>query len=405
MKGKNCGGRTYGYRHVPEEHPTERDEYGRPKILAVTREIDPVQAKWVRQIFQWYADGRSPRWIVGELNRLGVPAPGAAYKRKRKTRLSGTWSPSALHGDAKLGTGILHNPLYMGKMIWNRCDWVKNPETERRVPRLRPKDEWIEKDLPALRIIDQALWERVQTRQQSRPPMQPGTRVLNVRYLLSGLLICGVCGSRFIMTDTYRYACAGARNRKACSNVLRVPRELVEARCLDGLRRELFTEDRYALFVKEMTRLLAERKRQQGPDRGRAQQELATVESEITNLLNAIKRGIVTVSTKAELETLEAKRERLHARLQDGAEKFDKVVALLPRVKERYEALVQNLAHIPQRHIEPMREQIKSLVGEITLRPKAEGYLEAEMVGRYDGLLKLAVGGNIRNVVGCGGRI
>ena len=40
LKGNNCGGKLYGYRHVPVEHPSEKDEFGRPKILAVRREID-----------------------------------------------------------------------------------------------------------------------------------------------------------------------------------------------------------------------------------------------------------------------------------------------------------------------------------------------------------------------------
>jgi site-specific DNA recombinase len=105
LKGNNTGGRTYGYRHVPITDPTEKDEYNRPKILAVKREIDEAQAKWVRQVFTWYAEGHSPRWIAGELNRLGVPAPGAAYKRKHKTRLSGTWSASALQAIRSKGPG------------------------------------------------------------------------------------------------------------------------------------------------------------------------------------------------------------------------------------------------------------------------------------------------------------
>ncbi|HET8580773.1 MAG TPA: hypothetical protein VFL31_07220, partial [Nitrospiraceae bacterium] len=96
--------------------------------------------------------------------------------------------------------------------------------------------------------------------------------------------------------------------------------------------------------------------------------------------------------------------DRLRERLQDGAHRIDKIVALLPRAKERYEAIVNNLSCVPLRHVDPMREQLKHLVGEITLRPIAEGYLEAELIGRYDGLFKLAVGG-IKNAVGCGGRI
>ena len=51
LKGNNCGGRVYGYRHVPFYHPIEKDEYGRPRVLAARREKDEEQAKWVRQIF------------------------------------------------------------------------------------------------------------------------------------------------------------------------------------------------------------------------------------------------------------------------------------------------------------------------------------------------------------------
>ena len=90
LEGKNTGGRCYGYRHVPIEDPNRKDEYGRPVILAVEREIDEVQAEWVRWIFERYADGRPPRWIAAELNRLGVPSPRG-----------GTWSGSAINGDWK----------------------------------------------------------------------------------------------------------------------------------------------------------------------------------------------------------------------------------------------------------------------------------------------------------------
>ena len=49
--------------------------------------------------------------------------------------------------------------------------------------------------------------------------------------------------------------------------------------------------------------------------------------------------------------------------------------------------------------MDKIRQQIKSLVGEIKLIPTAEGYLEAELAGNYMGLAKLAVGGKLNNVV------
>lgn len=64
----------------------------------------------VRRIFQWFADGKSPRWIAGELNRLGIPSPGASWARASE-RLNAKrhrgWVATAIHGDRKRGTGIL----------------------------------------------------------------------------------------------------------------------------------------------------------------------------------------------------------------------------------------------------------------------------------------------------------
>ena len=69
-----------------------------------------------------------------------------------------------LHGDLQHATGMLANPIYIGKVIWNRREWVLNPETKRRVPKMRPESEWIVTEQPELRIIPQALWNRVQDR-------------------------------------------------------------------------------------------------------------------------------------------------------------------------------------------------------------------------------------------------
>lgn len=247
LKGNNCGGRVYGYKHVPIYHPTETDEYGRPKILAVRREIDEAQAQWVRQVFQWYAEGHSPRELAGELNQRQVPAPDASYRRKCPSRRYGTWSATTFHGDIQHATGMLNNPIYIGRVIWNRREWVMNPETKLRVPRLRPEAEWIVTEQPALRIISQVLWDKVQQRRNAHASGQLTKGHLRVgrgpKYLLSGLLKCDECDSNFVLSDYYRYACGGHLNRGAsvCKNNLRVSRKLVEERCLAALRDDLLT--------------------------------------------------------------------------------------------------------------------------------------------------------------------
>ena len=101
---------------------------------------------------------RSPR----RSTRKGIPGPSG-----------GTWGPSTINGNASRGTGILNNELYVGKLVWNRLKYVKNPNTGKRQSRLNPPEAWIIKDVPELRIVPQELWDAVKAR-QARWPARPG---------------------------------------------------------------------------------------------------------------------------------------------------------------------------------------------------------------------------------------
>jgi len=391
LKGNNTGGRSYGYRHIPTEDPSRRDEYGRPVVTAVRREIDEAQAKWVRQIFEWYANGRSPRWIAGELNRLGVPSPR-----------NSTWAASAIHGNPEMGTGLLNNPLYDGVYIWNRSEWVKDPETGKRRRRLRPEDEWIRTDMPELRIVPKGLWESVRKRQQSKREKSAAIRKAlhdNARtgagskYLFSGLLKCGECSANYIIADSYRYGCSTNVNRgpAACSNGIRVRRTLVEQLLLDGIKRDLFTPEGIELFKRETTRLLTEYKARQKPDHAALRKRLTKIEKEIDNIMDAIKAGIITPSTKGALTEAEAAKVELEKALHVDTSHLDRIAVVLPGAVDRFRELVENLETVAHRDMARARTQIKHLVGgEIKLIPTGEGYLEAELAGDYAGLVKLA---------------
>lgn len=408
LKGNNCGGRNYGYRHIPVEHSTEKDEYGRPKILAVRREIDPEQARWVLEIFQWYDKGKSPRQIVAELNRRGVPSPGASYRRRRPCARYGTWAASVLHGELDRATGILTNPIYIGRVIWNRREWIRNPETNRKLPKLRPESEWIVTEQPHLRIIPQALWDKVQARRKAAAngPQANKHQARSPKYLLSGLLKCAECESNFVMQSYYQYGCAGHKDRggSVCGNSLKVARKVAEQKLLAGIQRDLFTPEGLDLFIKETSKLLAERSRQRQPERERSQLRLNEVAGEIENIMTAIKAGILTATTKAELEKVESERTRLQQSVETATAQADKVVTMLPRAKERYRDLIEGIGALSAKHLPQAREQVRALVGEIRLSPTKAGYLEATLTGHYEGLVKLLGGGKL-NHEGCGGRI
>src|SRR5262249_48268190 len=212
--------RPYGYRPVPIEDPSRRDNYGRALVIAVRREIDPEQAAIVRQVFQWFVEGFSPKWIASELNRQKVPSPGATCNRKMR-RSDGVWLASAIAGNPRKGTGILNNDLYRGVYVWNRTKWVRDPETHRRVSRMRPDGERVVQSMTDLRIVSDELWQRAMARQDETHRKSAAIRAAlhaNARtgrapkYLLSGLLKCGVCGSNFVMAGATQYACASRTN-------------------------------------------------------------------------------------------------------------------------------------------------------------------------------------------------
>ncbi len=387
LKGNNAGGRSYGYRHVAIEHPTRKDPHGRPEIESVRREVDEVEAEVIRWIFAAYASGRSSKAIAADLNRRRVPAPRG-----------GTWSFSAIYGHNKKGTGILNNPLYVGLYIWNRSRWVKNPDTGRRHRVERPRSEWVETELPELRIVPQDLWDAVKERQAARAQTgkSPGR---GPRYLFSGLLTCAECGSRFIMVNRYKYGCSGHRNRGAafCSNSAMVSRKVAEDRLLEVIRDDLLHPDAIEAFRQEFARVMA------GPkeDKTALRRELRQVEQEIENIARAIRAGVLTKTTREELEKAEAERDRLQAALRPKARQ--NATKIVPRLLDDYRADVEALStSLREEDIPKARQQVAAILGDsIPLSRSTEGdYLEAEVTGDYTGILKLA--GATKVVAGAG---
>ncbi len=98
MRGFSTGGKTYGYRSVPEFDPSGKRDSDGPAIIGKRLEVD--QAKVVRQVFHWYAEGVSHPKMADRLNALEVPTP-------RGTR----WTKH--HTDR-----MLRNERYRGEAIW-----------------------------------------------------------------------------------------------------------------------------------------------------------------------------------------------------------------------------------------------------------------------------------------------
>ncbi len=274
------------------------------------------EAATVGRIFEMYAAGWSPRAIAARLNAEGVPSPGASWNRSKR-RKDGKWLASAIAGDPKRGIGILNNELYIGRVIWSRSKWTKDPDTGKRRQSVRAREEWIVQEAPDRRIVSDELWQRVKVRQEQQSH-DLGIRVRKAlrrrrspsKYLLSGSLRCGVCGAAFALANGIRYQCSSHHDGGpgACSMSLSVPRDRVE---------RVFRDYMASPELPHQLSQLEERWLSSQPIQMDYRGRIAELEQQRANLVEAIKSGGLAAELGPDLKALTAELERLKALSQE----------------------------------------------------------------------------------------
>ncbi|MBM7330452.1 recombinase family protein, partial [Agrobacterium sp. S2] len=381
--GKSGGGLCFGYNVVKQ-----LDARGDP--VRGDREINEAEANVVRRIFREFAAGVGPRTIARTLNEEGVPGPAGKL-----------WSDTTIRGHVKRGTGLVNNELYIGRLIWNRLRYIKDPSTGKRVSRLNPESEWIIKDVPELRIVDDELWQSVRVRQgeiaekfanvteavrkHHKKNRLNGTR--RPKSLLSGLVFCGCCGGPYSLRGADRFACTNHISKGACSNSRTIPREELEARVLSGLKDRMMApeivEEAMRAYAEETNRL--NRERRSSGDAWKA--ELVKIEKQIRGIIEAIKAGMFHESMKAEMDTLEARKTELNALLADAPEDTPDI---LPSASAIYAKKVSALTKALNRKEERQEaaETLRGLIEKISLTPGPErGEIYATLHGELGTIL------------------
>ena len=61
---------------------------------------------------------------------------------------------------------MLQYERYIGGLVWNKSQWVKDPDTGKRIRRERPESEWTVTECPAL--VEPSTWAKVQVRMKER---------------------------------------------------------------------------------------------------------------------------------------------------------------------------------------------------------------------------------------------
>ncbi len=378
-QGLSGGGNSYGYKVV-----RRLGADGTP--VTGEREIDAAEAAVIRRVFRDFADGLSPRAIAQRLNAEGVPGPRGAL-----------WRDTAIRGHRTRGTGLINNELYIGRLVWNRLRYVKDPETGRRVSRQNPPEAWITIDVPEMRIVDDTLWDRVKARQDAiagEPRVQAikATEFWKKRRqtrLLTGLLRCGCCGGGFASVGKDYVACAAARKLGTCEQRRSFRRAELEDAVLDLLRNRLMQPDAVAEFVRAFS---AEMNAQRGDDsaaRSRQEAERAALKRKLDGLYDAIAEGLRTPGLKDKLEGLEARVTALDEALAAPA---PSPVRLHPNLSELYRRKVTELAATltdPGIRVQAL-EVVRGLIEGVTVHVDADDAVTLDLEGALTAMLSLA---------------
>jgi site-specific DNA recombinase len=381
-QGKAGGGRAYGYDVVKK-----LDANGEP--LRGDRAINAVEAEVIRRIFRDYAAGKSAKRIAVELNRDGISAPGG-----------GEWGFSTINGNAKRGNGILNNEMYIGRLIWNRQRFIKDPDTGRRQARPNLEAEWITQDVPELRILDDELWNAVKARQAAVKTCRrdDGVEIENhfrerrrPKYLFSGLMKCGCCGGGYSMISADLLGCSTARNKGTCGNRHNIRRDRLEGRVLNALRHHLMAPALFKEFCDEFTREINRIRMDGRASIDAARAEVKRIDRELDVLVSLILKGGAADRINEKMVDLEHRKKDLEVYL---AEAVEPPPLLHPEMANYYRVQVGELYAAMQEDSEQKRataaDIIRSLVKEIVLIP-SDAELKIDVRGDLAGILAISV--------------
>ena len=324
--GQVTGGAVFGYRNREVVGGDGRRSH-------VEREIDDAQAAVVRRIFELCATGSGKMAIAKQLNAEAAPAPRAQQGRPH------AWARSSVRA-------VLYRELYRGEIVWNRTKKRDTWGVKCQGP--RPESEWLRVPAPALRIVDEALWDAAHARLAA--PRQTYLRTqggrlwgrppsgLASRYLLTGIARCGICGGGLEVRSrshgrqrAFFYSCSSfyRRGPEVCPNRYEIPMRTADAAVIEALLTDLLTPDRLATVVKRLLARATAARDTPDTTAGAVERQLGEVEAALGRLTAAVASGGDIPALVEAIKTQDAQRGALRGRLeslQRPAVTFDHVL-------------------------------------------------------------------------------
>lgn len=376
-QGRASGGIPYGYVQA-----NRLDEKG--GVIRGLREIDPEKSEIVRRIFTEYASGKSPFAIACDLNAEGVPGPRGKL-----------WHSTALHGEKNHKRGILRNEIYIGVLTYGRSRQVVNPQTRRRLMRYNSEEEVMRVPVPDMRIIDDALWQKVQDQLETNSTVQPH-RARRPKHILSNLAYCGVCGSNFVRTTSNHWGCSVKRYGGACTNNRLINTEDFERRVLADLKAGMLAPDAVSAYLREYHRDFARAAADLGRDRAKIERKLAEAQRRKERMLKAFADGGSEFDEIREMLASARKDVDQLTRELANMDAVPTVLTLHPHMEEVYRRQVEELDEAlaaPEARLEAV-PRLRAMISRVVVHPNLEkkrGVI-VEVVRQMDEILAMATG-------------
>ena len=354
---------------------------------------DPERIEVIRRIFKMYTkEGRGLTAVSDWLNRNKVPTPrGPAWSHI----YCGQWADSTVRA-------ILVNPIYAGDMVWNRrtdarFHKISNGQAhERKQPhgaRLEPnaKTDWLIVPNTHPPLISRRTFELAQSIREGRPESlkQIGKERIvggwigaRSRFILSGLVWCGLCGHRYqgcTRTKTkprndgsrirnFYYTCGGyiSRGTSVCQ-YRPIPQQKLEHAVIEAL---LGFYERYDgakgrhLLIKAVQAHAGVEAHDVASARKRLEQDRRKIEISIAHLLDNIGSDVRDMVEKR-LGELRHKRDELQVRadeLERLAAQHHQVDGLVHEVSKFLNALEFTLRHgLPEERKLALRQCVSAV--------------------------------------------
>lgn len=306
LKGKfNGGSVTYGY-------SIDKDRFFRK---------NPAEAPIVTEIFNRYADGETILEIIADLSGRGLTKRGKKF----------TYN---------FIDGLLKNRRYLGEYRFK--DVVNNSA------------------IPPLTTTE--IFEICRQRLDANKHKCGSYRKIEDRFILTGKIFCGYCGTTVSgtggtgRTQVYHYYQCNSAKKRNC------PHKMIAKKRLEDLVIKVVLELLNDVpLVKRISKTCFALQKQKSTKLSALQKEQKQNKKELDNLLNAIKAGLFTKSTKTELERLENQQEVIEAEI--AKEKINNAVVPADQI----EAWILSFAKIKLNTSEHKQKLIDFFVNSIFL--------------------------------------